>query len=205
MHEPAHLRRRPCPTTSPVMGGLGLLRRRRELAPAPRNRARHRGAIASVEPRRNRRPCGAAPPGSAVDVPTARNGASARAGERGTRRAAAQARSAIRLYPEMHSAHACMTGRRFSSRSSRAYAATVAEPSTCASANSESSSSTSCCRAQPLKLERNPCVTSWIHPTRPVEGADHWPNPARKHQDKADRKSGIRAGQMSQNVVESMG
>ena len=34
-------------------------------------------------------------------------------------RSAANIRSGIRLYPEMESAHACMTGRRFSSRSSR--------------------------------------------------------------------------------------
>ena len=87
---------------------------------------------------------------------TATSGASSRAGKRRTSRSAAHVRSGNRLYPEMQSAHACMTGRRFSSRSSRAYAATVAEPSTCASANSESSSSTSCSRAQPLKLDRNP-------------------------------------------------
>ena len=47
-------------------------------------------------------------------------GASSRAGERRAGRSAAHARSGIRLYPEMQSAHACMTGRRFSSRSSRA-------------------------------------------------------------------------------------
>ena len=52
--------------------------------------------------------------------------------------------------------HACITGRRLSSRSSRAYAATVFDPSTCASANSESSSSTSSWRAHSLKLDRKP-------------------------------------------------
>ena len=51
---------------------------------------------------------------------TATSGASSGAGERRTSRSAAHARSGIRLYPEMQSAHACMTGRRFSSRSSRA-------------------------------------------------------------------------------------
>ena len=39
-------------------------------------------------------------------------------------------------------------------------AAAVAEPLTFASANSEEHSSTSCCRAQPLKLDRKPWVTA---------------------------------------------
>ena len=38
--------------------------------------------------------------------------------------------------------------------------AAVAEPLTCASANSEEHSSMSCCRAQPLKLDRKPWVTA---------------------------------------------
>ena len=79
-------------------------------------------------------------------------GASAQAGEHRKSRTAARVRPGVRHYPDMQSARACMMGRRFSSGSSRAQAATVAEPSTCASANSDSSSSTSCCRAQSLKL-----------------------------------------------------
>ena len=47
-------------------------------------------------------------------------GASSRAGERRTSRSAAHVGPGNRLYPAMRSAHACMTGRRFSSRSSRA-------------------------------------------------------------------------------------
>ena len=35
--------------------------------------------------------------------------------------------------------------------------------------------------------------------------ADHWPTPAQKHQEKAGRKSSIRAGQTDQNVVQSIG
>ncbi len=40
--------------------------------------------------------------------------------ERRTSRSATHVQSGVRLYPEMQSAHACITGRRFSSRSSRA-------------------------------------------------------------------------------------
>ena len=51
---------------------------------------------------------------------TATRGASSEAGERRASRSAANARSGNRLYPDIQSAHACVTGDRFSRRSSRA-------------------------------------------------------------------------------------
>ena len=59
-------------------------------------------------------------------------------------------------YALMKFDHPCITGRRFSRGSSRASAATIADPSTCARTNSESSSSTSWWPTQSLKLDRNP-------------------------------------------------
>ena len=39
-----------------------------------------------------------------------------------------------------------------------------------------------CLTAKSRKLDRNPCVTALIHCTRPIDGAGHWPNFARKHE-----------------------
>ena len=44
------------------------------------------------------------------------------------------------------------------------------------------------------RARQRPLLHGPIHCTRPIEGAEHWPNSARKHQEKVGRKSNIRAG-----------